>query len=196
MNNKHLTAMLAGTLFAAMAQQALAAKGPEYTYAELGYINLDADQTSGDGGGLNISFGVTDHIFLKFGYAREFIEESGSTVKYDADLFQIGGGMHYGITDTIDVLGTVSYLDAEYSNGVPTNSDEGYLAELGVRAMLTKALELNATLSAVQLDGEDDIGYGVGAVFDITKNLALVGNYNRLDDAKANEFFVGMRMEF
>lgn len=196
MNNKRLTAMLAGTLFAAVTQQALAAKGPEYSYAEIGYINIDADQIEGDGAGVNISFGATDHVFLKFGYSRLFMESSNPTVDFDADRFQVGGGMHFGITDTIDVLGAVSYLDVEYSNGVPTEADEGYLVEAGVRAMLSKKLELNATASALHFDGEDDVGLGVGGVFDITKNFALSGSYNRFDDAEENEFFVGVRMEF
>ncbi|MGB5540815.1 MAG: outer membrane beta-barrel protein [Gammaproteobacteria bacterium] len=196
MNNKRLSAMLAGVLFATVAQQAAAAKGPEYSYAEIGYINIDGDQIEGDGAGVNISFGATDHIFLKFGYSRLFLEASPPPVDFDADRFQIGGGMHYGITDTIDVLGAISYIDIEYSNGVPAEADEGYLAELGVRAMLSKKLELNATVSALHFDGEDDIGYGVGGVFDITKTFALSGSFNRFDDAEENEFFVGLRMGF
>jgi hypothetical protein len=196
MNNKRLTAMLAGTLFAAVTQQAVAAKGPEYSYAELGYINVDADEIEGDGVGVNISFGATDHIFLKFGYDRVWLEESTSSLEFDADRFQIGGGMHYGITDTIDVLGAISYVDVEYSNGVPTEADEGYLVEAGVRAMLSKKLELNATLSGLHFDGEDDVGLGIGGVFDITKTFALSGSYNRFDDAEENEFFVGLRIGF
>jgi hypothetical protein len=94
------------------------------------------------------------------------------------------------------VLGAVSYLDVEYSNGVPAEADEGYLVEAGVRSMLSKKLELNATLSALHFDGEDDIGYGVGGVYDLTRTFALTGSYNRFDDAEENEFFVGLRVEF
>ncbi|HUT42451.1 MAG TPA: outer membrane beta-barrel protein [Gammaproteobacteria bacterium] len=197
MNNKRLSAMLAGVLFAAVAQQAAAAKGPEYSYAEIGYINIDGDLVEGDGAGVNISFGATDHIFLKFGYSRLWLEASTPpSVDFDADRFQIGGGMHYGITDTIDVLGAISYVDIEYSNGVPAEADEGYLAELGVRAMLSKKLELNATVSALHIDGDNDTGYGVGAVYDITKTFALSGSYNYFQDDSENQFFVGVRMGF
>jgi hypothetical protein len=197
MYNKRLTAMLAGALFAATAQQATAAKGPEYNYAEIGYVNIDADHFESDGARVNLSFGATDHVFLKFGYDRQFIDEQSTPpLEYDADRFQVGGGMHFGITDTIDVLGAVSYLDVEYSNGRPAEADEGYLVEAGVRAMLSKKMELNATLSALHFDGEDDVGLGVGGVFDITKKLALSGSYNRFDDAESNEFFIGVRVEF
>lgn len=196
MNNKRMTATLAGTLLAAASLQAIAAKGPEYTYFEFGYLNIDSDVVEGDGAGVNISFGATDHVFLKFGYDRLWLEDPATSIEADADRFQIGGGMHFAVTDTIDVLGALSYLDVEYSNGVPTESDEGYLVEAGVRAMIGKPLELNATVSALHFDGEDDIGYGVGAVYDITKSFALTGSYNRFDDAEEDEFFVGLRMDF
>lgn len=198
MNNKRLTAMLAGTLFAAMTQQAAAAKGPEYSYAEIGYINVDSDVVEGDGAGVNISFGATDHIFLKFGYDRLWLDDPNSSQEADADRFQIGGGMHYGITDTIDVLGAISYVDIEVTNAGPMAGygDDGYLAEIGVRAMLSKALELNATVSSLHLDGNNDTGYGVGAVFDITKSLALGGGFNHYQDDSENEFFVGLRIGF
>ena len=196
MNNKRLTAMLAGTVFAAVAQQAVAAKGPEYSYAELGYIYIDGDSVEADGAGVNLSFGATDHVFLKFGYSRLFLDDPNSTLEADADRFQIGGGMHFGVTDTIDVLGAVSYVDIEVTNGVPAYGDDGYLAEVGVRAMLSKSLELNATVSGLHLDGDDDVGYGVGGVFDITKTFALSGSYNHFQDDSEDEFFLGVRMEF
>jgi hypothetical protein len=189
--------VLAGTLFAAASLPAVAAKGPEYTYFDVGYVNIDADQIESDGLGVNLSFGATEHVFLKFGYQRQFVDESVSPFRdYDADRFQIGGGMHFGVTDTIDVLGAVSYLDVEYSNGRPAEADEGYLVEAGVRAMLSKKLELNATLSGLHFDGEDDVGLGFGGVYDLTRTFALTGSYNRFDDAKANEFFLGLRVEF
>jgi len=195
MNYKRLTAMLAGALLAAVAQQAAAAKGPEYTYAEIGYINVDGDLVEGDGAGVNISFGATDLIFLKFGYSRLFVDFSSiPPTDADADRFQIGGGAHYGITDTIDVLGALSYVDVEYTNGVPAYGDDGYLAEVGVRAMLSKKLELNATVSSLHLDGDNDTGYGVGAVFDITKKFALSGSYNYFQDDSDNQFFLGLRI--
>lgn len=196
MNNKRLTAMLAGTLVAAAAQQAVAAKGPEYSYAEIGYINIDGDLVEGDGVGVNASFGATDHVFLKFGFSRLFLEDPTSTLESDADRFQIGAGAHFGITDSIDVLGAVSYIDVEYSNGVPSESDEGYLAEAGVRAMLSKSLELNATVSALHFDGDDDVGIGVGGVVDVTKNLQASASFRQFQDNDENEFFVGVRVEF
>jgi hypothetical protein len=202
MNNKRLTAMLAGALFAAATQQAAAAKGPEYSYAEIGYVHIDGDLVEGNGAGVNLSFGATDHIFLKFGYARLFLDDLtvGTTVikDSDADRFQIGGGMHFGITDTIDVLGAISYIDIEYTDTAPLAGfgDDGYLVEAGVRAMLSKKMELNATVSGLHIDGEDDIGLGVGGVVDITKKLQATASFRQFQDDDENEFFLGVRLEF
>ena len=196
MNNTRLTAMLAGVLLAAVAQPAAAAKGPEYSYGELGYTHIDGDQESADGAAMNISFGATDLVFLKFGYSRLFVDFPGTTPDADANRFQVGGGVHYGITDTIDVLGDISYVDIEYSNGVPAYGDDGYLIEAGVRAMLSKGLEVNATLSSLELDGDNDLGVGIGGVVDVTRKLQASGRYDYFSDSDANVFFVGLRVVF
>lgn len=196
MNNTRLTAMLAGVLLAAVAQPAAAAKGPEYSYGELGYTHIDGDQESADGAAMNISFGATDLVFLKFGYSRLSVDFPGSLPDSDANRFQVGGGVHYGITDTIDVLGDISYVDIEYTNGVPAHGDDGYLIEAGVRAMLSKSLEVNATLSSLELDGDNDLGVGIGGVVDVTRKLQASGRYDHFSDSDSNVFFVGLRVEF
>jgi len=195
MNNKRLTAMLAGVLFAAVAQQAAAAKGPEYTYAEIGYIYTDSFLVKTNGVGVNLSYGMTDHLFIKMGYSRLFLDFQTISADADADHFQIGGGAHFAITDTIDVLGALSYVDTEVTNGVPAYGDDGYLAEAGVRAMLSKSLEVNATVSSVHQDGEGDFGYGIGGVVGITRHLSLNGSVQHFRDDNDNELFLGLRMD-
>jgi len=196
MNDKRLTAMLAAALFAVFAQQAAAAKGPKYTYGEIGYTHISGDSADANGVDVGISFGATDLIFLKFGYSRLFVDFPGTTGDVDANRFQIGGGAHYGITDTLDVLGTLSYVDIEYANGVPAYGDDGYLIELGLRDMLSKSLEVNATLSSLELDGNNSLGIGVGGVVDVTKHLQATGSYDHFQDEDDNIFFVGLRVEF
>jgi hypothetical protein len=196
MKKSRLAAVAASITLVAVAQLASAAKGPEYTYAELGYINIDGDAVEGDGAGANISFGATDHIFLKFGYSRLMLDEVSGPLSADGDRFQIGGGMHYGITDSIDVLGAISYVDIEFTNTGPVagSGEDGYLAELGVRAMVTKELELNATVSQLHLTGDSDTGYGAGVVYSLNKDWSLVGSYRQFQDDSEGELFAGVRV--
>ncbi len=190
MKNKQLAAILTGTLFAAVTQLAIA-KGPIYTYAEIGYINLDGDGIEGNGGGVNISYSATDHVFLKLGYARFKLD----TPDADADRFQIGLGGHMEVAKDIDVLGSLSYVDVEFSNGVPAFGDDGYLAEVGVRGMVNKKFELNATVSQLHISDNDDTGFGIGAVGKIAKKFWLTGSYRQFQDDNEGELFIGVRLK-
>ena len=118
MKTKQLIAALTGLILAA-SWQVSAAKGPSYTYGELGYIHFDADKYDGNGARVNISYGATDLIFVKMGSARTFVDVSGLP-DIDVARFNIGLGAHMAITDNVDVLGAVTYLDHEYSGGIPT----------------------------------------------------------------------------
>jgi predicted porin len=195
MKNKPLAAILTGVLFAATTQLAVAAKGPDYTYAEIGYVNTDGDHIEGDGFDVNISFGATDLIFLKFGFQGDSLDcdpvncrnlnyagPQVTQVGVNADRFLIGGGAHYQVMDKLDVFGSLSYVDIEYSGGIPTRGDDGYELAVGVRSMVTKELELNASAAYLSIknlvnNDDSDTVYSVGAVYKFYKKFSLVGDY-------------------
>jgi len=202
MKTKQLIAALSGLVLAA-SWQVSAAKGPSYTYGELGYMHFDADNYDGNGGRLNISYGATEHIFVKMGYARTFVDAVGVS-GIDVDRFNIGIGGHMGITDNIDALGVVSYIDHEYSGGIPTEADEGYQVDLGVRAMVSKKVELNATASyrhialtsVLGVSDDDDIGAEIGTVIKLKKKFHFTGNINYFDETEEAGVFAGIRLYF
>ncbi len=209
MNNKQLFAMVTG-LGMWCFSQLVAAAGPSYTYAELGYQHFDADKYDGNGARVNISYGATDHIFLKMGYARLTIDSDvlppiGDPPYHsiDVDRFNIGVGGHVSITDDWDALGVVSYLDQEYSGRLPTESDEGYQVDLGVRGMVSKKVELNATASfrhmaltsALGVADDEDMGFELGTVIKMKKDFHLTGNVSYFDEAEETGVFAGIRLE-
>ena len=209
MKNKRLAAILTGTLFAATTQLAVAAKGPNYTYAEIGYVNTDADLVEGDGFDVNISFGATDLIFLKFGFQTDELDvgPSGSQVNgVDADEFLIGGGAHFKVMDKLDLYGTLSYVDIEYSGGIPVRGDDGYELAAGVRSMVTKKLELHAEaayrdIDNLENDDDDERIYTVGGVYKFHKTFsayARIAGDNRYDDSgdAIDTIGLGIRMKF
>ena len=86
MKTKQLIAALSGLVLAACWQVA-AAKGPSYTYGEIGYMHFDADNYDGNGGRVNISYGATDHIFVSpyaiFGLTDTALDVgTGATISY------------------------------------------------------------------------------------------------------------------
>lgn len=201
MNIKQLSANVAG-LSLWCCSQLVAAAGPTYTYAEIGYQHLDADNYDGNGARVNISFGATDHIFLKMGYARLFVDATGLSGDIDVDRFNIGLGGHMALSDKIDALALVSYLDNEYSGAIPTEADEGYQVDLGVRAMLSKKTEINATAtyrhmgltSAFGVADDDDIGFELGTVIKLKKKLHFTGNVSYFDETEETGVFAGVRL--
>lgn len=200
MNTKQLIAALSG-LVVATCWQFSAAAGPSYTYGELGYMHFDADKYDGNGARVNISFGATEHIFVKMGYARTFVDVN-TVSDIDVDRFNIGIGGHMGITDNIDVLGVASYIDHEYSGGIPTESDEGYQVDLGVRGMVSKKVELNATASyrhialtsVLGVQDDEDVGVEVGTVIKLKKKFHFSGNINYFDESEEAGVFAGIRL--
>ena len=202
MKTKQLIAALSGLVLAA-SWQVSAAKGPSYTYGELGYMHFDADKYDGNGARVNISFGATKHIFLKMGYGRTFVDVSGLS-DIDVDRFNIGIGGRMGITDNTDVFGIASYIDHEYSGGIPTESDEGYQVDVGVRSMVTKKVELNAAAiyrhialtPALGVSDDDDYGAEIGTVIKLKKKLHFTGNVNYLDESEEAGVFAGIRLYF
>ncbi len=180
-----------------MAPLSSSAKGLSYSYAEMGYSNLDADSAEADGVTARISFAPLDFIHVKGEYSRLFVDdiEGSSDDDVDIDRFVIGMGGNYSVIDNVDVLATVSYVDEQFSGDIK-EKDEGYQVEAGVRAMLGKKLELNA--SAIHLDVADfsDTGFGVGAVFKLKKKFALSANARAFDEDDQVEFFVGLRVNF
>jgi len=201
MNIKQLSAIVAGLSLWCFSQL-VAAAGPTYTYAEIGYQHLDADNYDGNGARVNISFGATDHIFLKMGYARLFVDATGLSGDIDVDRFNIGLGGHMALTDKIDALALVSYLDNEYSGAIPTEADEGYQVDLGVRAMLSKKAEINATAtyrhmgltSAFGVADDDDTGFELGTVIKLKKKFHFTGNISYFDETEETGVFAGVRL--
>lgn len=180
-----------------MAPLSAGAKGLSYSYAEFGYSNLDADSAEADGVTAKISFAALDYLHVKAEYSRLFVDEITGTSSDDVDYdrFVIGVGGNYSVTDTIDVLGTVSYVDAEFTGDLK-ESEEGYQVEAGARAMVGKKAELNAGVIYLDVGDFDDTGFGVGAVFKLKKKFALSANARHFDEDDQTEFFVGLRLNF
>lgn len=208
MKNKQMAAIVTGTVFACASQLAVA-KGLEYTYGELGYVNTDGDLVEGDGFEVNASYGATDMFFVKLGFQTDELDlgPSGSQIKgVDADEFLIGGGAHFEVLDDVDLYGTLSYVDIEYSGGVPTYGDDGYELAAGVRGLVTKKLELNAEVAYRDIDNpenndDDERIYSVGGVYKLNKDFRVYGRIagdNRYKDSgdAIDTLIVGVRLGF
>lgn len=182
-----------------------AARGFNYTYAEAGYRNIDSDSFEGDGAQFVLSYGATDHIHLIGEYSRLWIDDIDYASKVDIDLdeFKVGLGGHFSITDKIDLVGTVSYVDDEFTGsavpdglGFKTNindSEDGYEAVLYGRIQALKKLEM--TPHVVHRDVSDsDTGFGLGVVYDLTRKFAVRATATHFSDDSTTDLFLGLRL--
>lgn len=201
MKSSKLIAMVSALALGAATQVAVAAKGLSYTYAEAYLTGFDADKYDGHGGGVNISYGATDLLFLKMGFARTVIDTS-TISGIDTDRFHIGLGAHFAVADKVDVLGSVSYIDYEYAGGIPSTADDGYQVDLGIRAMVSKKVELNGGLlfrhmnydTALGVADDDETGAEIGTVIKLKKKWHFTGKVEYRDETEETGVFAGIRL--
>lgn len=204
MRTKRLLALTSSVLLA-VAASVTHAKGLNYTYAEAGYSYLDADDFDANGATVKLSFAALDFIHLKFDYTRFWVDDyKGASSDPDLDRFVIGAGGNFSLTEKIDLVGTVSFVDREWSNGSRSggtknfnNSDRGHQTDLGIRAQITKDLELNGAVTYLDIDDfEASVGVGAGVVYKLNKKFALTGNARHFSNEDETEAFLGVRLNF
>ncbi len=188
-----------GLLIAAMALApvtSFAGKGLSYTYAELGYLNIDGDGLEGDGFKAKLSFAAHEYVHIRASFSNASIDKvAGASVDEKVDEFTIGAGGNYPVMDNVDVVAGVVYVVQEY-NGSAKDDPEGHIAELGVRAKPMKKFEVEAGYINQVLQGDSSDGFYVGAVFDLNKDFAVSFRADDSDDADETDYFLGLRLNF
>ena len=204
MTKKYFLGIAAATGLALLTQPSAAA-GFNYTFAEAGYRNVDSDVIEGDGFRASFSYGATDYIHVVGDYSRLWVDDLDNASKVDVDIdeFKIGFGGHFSLTDKIDLAGTVTYVDDEYTgDAVPDNlgyktninqSDEGYEATIYARIQALKNLEM--TPHVVHRDVSDsETGYGLGLVYDLNRQFAIRARATHFSDENTTNLFLGLRL--
>jgi hypothetical protein len=185
--------------------QGVDARGFNYTFAEAGYRNVNSDALDGDGFRVSFSYGATDYIHVVGDYSHLWVDDmdNASDVDVKIDEFKLGFGGHYSITDKIDLAGTVTYVDDEYTgDSIPDDlgykknmnqSDEGYEATIYGRIQAMKKLEM--TPHVIHRDVNDsDTGFGLGLVYDLNRQFAIRARATRFSDENTTNLFLGLRL--
>lgn len=169
--------MLAATPLAAMADEM------SYSYVDLAYAETDINgvSDSADGFALRGSVGFAENWFA-FG---EFASQSVQSV--DIDSYAAGIGGHWGLAESLDVVGSLGYFRVELNGPGGSNfSDDGYLATLGLRGRAGDAVELEGGARYTDLgDGGDSTALYVGGRFHFNRTWALGAEYQDSDDSSA-----------
>jgi hypothetical protein len=111
---------------------------------------------------------------------------------FDIESIAVGVGGHYGVTEGIDLVGSLSYTEVDLS---PGGSDDGYQLRFGGRGQLGDAVELEGGAFYQDLsDGGDSTSLYFGGRFHFNQTWALGGEYMDGDDASV--VFVYVRASF
>ncbi len=206
MRSTKTTSFQAGTALLASAllmTTAFAAEGPRYTYVEAGYVSLDLDNGSsfggdldGDGFAIGGSLAVTDMFHIFTDYSDVDLDSNNSGFSADYSQFAIGGGINYPMSDTVDVVGQLAYLDVEVDVDSFGSADEsGYGLYGGARAMIQPAWEVNGGISYSDLgDGIDGTSFSLGTLYSFTEMFAVGAGFSVGDDVTS--WTAGVRLYF
>jgi hypothetical protein len=198
------SAFIGGGLLAAVSA-GVGAAGFNYSYAEVGFTSLNSDPLDAKGGTAELSIAAGDHLHVKGGYSHfnnaDLYRKAGfpfsgkNKLSVDIDSFSIGLGGNYPVFRKVDLTGTLSYLDNEFT-GDSSNSDRGYELEAGARVQAMKKLELTPSLVKVNIDNYDATGYSLGLVYALNKQFSLRTRVRKFSDEDVTDVFAGVRLNF
>ena len=158
-----------------------------YTNLEVNYLDLDVGGAGVNGDGFEIggSWELNDQFHL-FGSWQDQSYDGG----YDGDMLEVGGGWNHAFSDTLDFVGTLSYLDADFEG----TSDDGLAIGGGIRSRLGDSFEVEAGLKYVDFDSDSDTGLQLGARYYFNDSMALGASID--DNDNFDTFRLGFRWEF
>ncbi|MCC7257157.1 MAG: outer membrane beta-barrel protein [Gammaproteobacteria bacterium] len=202
---RSLTMKLAGALLATttLAMPA-AADGPNYNYGQLSYVDIEFDDIDGvglDGDGFDLagSVAIADmvHVFASYTDGDIDVDDFGyGDINADYTELTAGIGLNYAVSETIDLVGRLGYVNAEVEISGFDADETGYALGAGLRAMVTPQLELNGGITYTDLGGEidSDTGLDVGAVYSFTEMFAVAAGIGFSDDV--TQYGLGLRVYF
>jgi len=160
-----------------------------YTNLELSFIDVDLGRNV-DGNGFEVSgaYEFNDNLFL-FGEWQDQNLDFG----VDGRQLEFGAGLVRGINDKLDFVGTLSYLDTELKAGGVTAGDDGLAISGGIRALVTDAVQLDASLKYIDFD-DSDTGFSFGGRYYFNPTMAIAASADFYDNA--DTLRVGFRWEF
>jgi hypothetical protein len=176
--------LLIGLSATAAAQGTAGSPGLSYTYAEIGYgqVSFDSPDVDGDGFGIAGSYALTDQFFLFAGYSTADLD-----FDVDATDLNVGFGFNTPITETIDVVATLSYVYVEFEQATFGSADDNGLGgSIGLRALMTPQIELFGGVEYVDLsDSGGDTALAAGARYNFNEKFAVGFAGSWSDDASS-----------
>ncbi|MEE4380433.1 MAG: outer membrane beta-barrel protein [Pseudomonadales bacterium] len=175
-------ALAAGMLGLLAAQPALA-DGPNWTWIDAAYQQVDFDDVDEEADVLNLdgSWAATELVHVFAGYRNGEVDTRFGDI--DVDELELGIGVNPQLTETVDLYGRIGWATAEIDfGGFDDVDDDGFTLAAGLRAMVLPRWELNGGMRYVDI-GDDDTELTLGTVYNFTPRFAVTGDVAFADEA-------------
>lgn len=143
----------------------------DYSYLELRFVDVDAD--NGDGIRFSGSYDFGNHWLLVGGITSLDFNDN-----VDVTTVEIGAGYVWHYTDDFDFVSTLRYVSTEIDNPVQSVDDDGLAFSAGVRGLLTPEFEIRGSVNHITVGNSDTY-------------LELAGDYYF-----TKQFAAGLSLEF
>jgi hypothetical protein len=164
-----------------------------YTKLEVSLLDVERDSivnVDGDGFAFAGAYELNDKIHL-FGEWQDQSLDFG----IDGRSLELGAGYTHEVSDKLDFVATLSYVDAEVKAGNVTADDDGLALGGGIRTRVADSFEVDAALKYVDFDNAGgDTGVSVGGRYYFNESMALGASADFNDNA--DTLRIGFRWEF
>ncbi len=173
---------------------AFAAETPSFDNVTVTYQSTDFKVDDADGFAVGFSTTLGDTLFVTGDFSRANANFA------DADVYRLGAGVRVDFANNAAAYGEAYALRAnvDYDNltGLRDFDSWGYGLEGGARVKIAPAFELRGGVATERLTRNSEwTTYGlVGATFNITDSIAIVGDARIHDDA--NQYNLGLQYQF
>ncbi len=197
MNSKKALEALLVSVLLLTCGSVFAAKGFNYSFADVGYNRLNGDDYDTDAVQVDASFGIFKLLALRAGYVRgwtdDFPKDKDPSGDPDLNEYRVGLQPHYSlIKKSLDIFADLIAFNAKL-DGSRSNSDIGYIYGAGVRYQPFKRLEIR--LAGEYRSGEIDEAFVVlGPVVKITKKIDM--SLRAAKSSDSTDYFAGIRFNF
>lgn len=168
------------------------ADGLNYTYIQASYGQVEVDDplidVDGDGFGIDGSMALTENFHLFGEY-----QTADMDFNVDLNLLEAGIGYNIALSETVDVVGRVAYVNAEIEAFGVSDDENGYSIGAHLRGQVGSMIELNGGLDYVDLD-ESETRAKAGIRFSFTENFSAGLNGTWWDDV--NIYQLNARFSF
>ncbi len=181
----------------ALFSAAAGAQGLSYNYVQgaWGRVDLDDSSFSADGDGLGIGGSLV--INENFHVTGEY-QTADMDFGVDLSLLEVNLGYHTTVSENLDFIAQVGYLDLEVdAAGFVSADDDAFLIGGGVRAAFNENTEIYGGLDYVDFDqGDGEMRANAGFLIGLTDKLDIGLKASFWDDVTIYQVNVRYRLEY